>query len=475
MKLLQHYKYIIQPSGKMKVPAVIFTTERLLPLLFKDKSLEQLKNVASLPGIKKYALGMPDIHEGFGFPIGGVAAFEVDKGVISPGGVGFDINCGVRVVLTNIKKSEIESRLQKIGEILFNTIPSGLGSTGVEKFSKKEMKLLLRKGVYWAVENGFGYEGDIEVIEENGMMKDADPSFVSNEAIKRGSSELGTLGAGNHFLEIDYIDKIFDSNVAKVFGLFEGQIVIWIHTGSRGLGHQVAKEYIKLLRAKMPQYGISLLDNELVSVPILSKEGEQYLRAMAAAANFAWVNRQIITHYIRLAFSKVFGIDAKQIGMNILYDVAHNIAKFEKYNINGKEKLLLVHRKGATRAFPKGHNDIPLKYREVGQPVLLPGDMRSGSYILVGSGNSLDLTFGSVAHGAGRMLSRHKALKEITFEKVRYEMSQSNIILMSNNKRIVREEAPEAYKDVNEVVIPIEENGLAKRVAYSKPLLVIKG
>ncbi len=474
MKLLK-YKYIIQPTGKMSVPSVVFTTERLLPLLFKDKSLEQLKNVASLPGVEKYALGMPDIHEGYGFPIGGVAAFDVHEGVISPGGVGFDINCGVRVILTNIEKSEIEPRLRKIGEILFNTIPSGLGSTGIEKFSRKEIKSILRRGAYWALESGFGYDRDVEVIEENGMMKDADPSLVSSEAIKRGSTELGTLGAGNHFLEIDYIDKIFNSEIAKAFGLFKDQVVIWIHTGSRGLGHQIAKEFIKLLRNKMHHYGIPLLDNELVSVPILSDEGGQYLGAMAAAANFAWVNRQLITHYVRLAFSKVFGVSSVKLGMNVLYDVAHNIAKFEKYNINGQEKLLLVHRKGATRAFPKGHPDVPLQYRDTGQPVLLPGDMRTGSYILVGDVNSLDLTFGSVAHGAGRILSRHKALKKIKFEKVRYEMNQSNIILMANDRRVVREEAPEAYKDVNEVIIPIEENGLAKKVAYSRPLLVIKG
>ena len=474
MKLLK-YKYIIQPTGKMSVPSVVFTTERLLPLLFKDKSLEQLKNVASLPGVEKYALGMPDIHEGYGFPIGGVAAFDVHEGVVSPGGVGFDINCGVRVILTNIEKSEIEPRLRKIGEILFNTIPSGLGSTGIEKFSRKEIKSILRRGVYWALESGFGYDRDVEVIEENGMMKDADPSLVSSEAIKRGSTELGTLGAGNHFLEIDYIDKIFNSEIAKAFGLFKDQVVIWIHTGSRGLGHQIAKEFIELLRNKMHHYGIPLLDKELVSVPILSDEGGQYLRAMAAAANFAWVNRQLITHYVRLAFSKVFGVSSVKLGMNVLYDVAHNIAKFEKYNINGQEKLLLVHRKGATRAFPKGHPDVPLQYRDAGQPVLLPGDMRTGSYILVGDVNSLDLTFGSVAHGAGRILSRHKALKKIKFEKVRYEMNQSNIILMANNRRVVCEEAPEAYKDVNEVIIPIEENGLAKKVAYSRPLLVIKG
>ncbi len=474
MKLLK-YKYIIQPTGKMSVPSVVFTTERLLPLLFKDKSLEQLKNVASLPGVEKYALGMPDIHEGYGFPIGGVAAFDVHEGVVSPGGVGFDINCGVRVILTNIEKSEIEPRLRKIGEILFNTIPSGLGSTGIEKFSRNEIKSILRRGVYWALESGFGYDRDVEVIEENGMMKDADPSLVSSEAIKRGSTELGTLGAGNHFLEIDYIDKIFNSEIAKAFGLFKDQVVIWIHTGSRGLGYQIAKEFIKLLRNKMHHYGIPLLDNELVSVPILSDEGGQYLGVMAAAANFAWVNRQLITHYVRLAFSKVFGVSSVKLGMNVLYDVAHNIAKFEKYNINGQEKLLLVHRKGATRAFPKGHPDVPLQYRDAGQPVLLPGDMRTGSYILVGDVKSLDLTFGSVAHGAGRILSRHKALKKIKFEKVRYEMNQSNIILMANNRRVVREEAPEAYKDVNEVIIPIEENGLAKKVAYSRPLLVIKG
>ncbi len=404
-----------------------------------------------------------------------MAAFDVHEGVISPGGVGFDINCGVRVILTNIEKSEIEPRLRKIGEILFNTIPSGLGSTGIDKFSRKEIKSILRRGVYWALESGFGYDRDVEVIEENGMMKDADPSLVSSEAIKRGSTELGTLGTGNHFLEIDYIDKIFNSEIAKAFGLFKDQVVIWIHTGSRGLGHQIAKEFIKLLRNKMHHYGIPLLDNELVSVPILSDEGGQYLGAMAAAANFAWVNRQLITHYVRLAFSKVFGVSSVKLGMNVLYDVAHNIAKFEKYNINGQEKLFLVHRKGATRAFPKGHPDVPLQYRDAGQPVLLTGDMRTGSYILVGDVNSLDLTFGSVAHGAGRILSRHKALKKIKFEKVRYEMNQSNIILMANNRRVVREEAPEAYKDVNEVIIPIEENGLAKKVAYSRPLLVIKG
>jgi tRNA-splicing ligase RtcB len=475
MSRIINYKYVIQPHKSMHVPVVIYTTEKLFNLLFKDKAVEQLKNVATLPGIVHFALGMPDIHEGYGFPIGGVAAFDIKEGVVSPGGVGFDINCGVRVILTQLSAKEIKGLLPKIGELIYNTVPSGLGSTGKEKFSKKEMKALLRNGVYWAVENGFGVKEDIEVIEENGMMKNAEPGLVSEESIKRGRVELGTLGAGNHFLEIDYIDKIFNVEVANIFGLFEGQVVVWIHTGSRGFGHQVAKEYINLFRNKMPKYGIPLIDRDLVSLPISSPEAEQYLRAMAAAANFAWVNRQIITHYVRLAFSQIFKTSPHRLGMNLLYDVAHNIAKFERYNIDGEEKLLLVHRKGATRAFPKGHSAIPDKYRSVGQPVLLPGDMRSGSYILVGKENSLSETFGSVAHGAGRVLSRHKALKEIAFDKVQYEMEQSGIILLSADRRIIREEAPEAYKNVDEVIVPIEKNNLAERVAHSRPLLVIKG
>ncbi len=475
MKSIANFKMVIEPHDGMRVPAVIYTTETLSEFLFKDKAIEQIENVAKLPGIQKYALGMSDIHEGYGFPIGGVAAFDADNGVVSPGGVGFDINCGVRVIKTRLTYEEINKHLNKIGEMVFNFVPSGLGSTGKLKFTKKELKRIVREGMKWALNSGFAFKEDLHKTEENGCMKNADPSLVSEKAFQRGREELGTLGAGNHFLEIDRVSEIFDDKVASEFGLFKNQIVVWIHTGSRGFGHQVASDYIALMRDKMNKYGIPLFDKELVSLPIMSPEADSYLRAMAAAANYAWVNRQLITYHIRAAFSKVFKMKPEEIGMSLLYDVAHNIAKFERYSLNGRDKLLLVHRKGATRAFPAKHHDLSGEYLEVGQPVLLPGDMKNGSFILVGSENSIEETFGSVAHGAGRVMSRHKALKEISFEEVYGEMIENNINLITKNKRIVREEAPEAYKDVNEVIKPIIGNSLAKLVAKTVPLLVIKG
>lgn len=469
------YKYTIKKTGDMKVPAIFYSTDKLVSFIDKDNALTQLNNIATLPGIQQYALGMPDMHEGYGFPIGGVAAFDAEEGVVSPGGVGFDINCGVRVIKTNLIYEDIEKHLSDLGKMLYNNIPVGLGSTGELKFAKKEMKKILRDGIDWAIQKGFAFKEDVESIEEGGRMKDADPDYVSDKAIKRGKEELGTLGAGNHFLEVDRITEIYNENVAKAFGLFKNQIVVWIHTGSRGLGHQVATDYINLMRDKMEKFHIPLIDRDLVSIPILSSEGNAYLKAMSAAANYAWVNRQIITYFVRLSFSHLFKDSPENLGMELLYDVAHNIAKFEKYKINGKDKLLLVHRKGATRAFPPKYKELGKKYMETGQPVLLPGNMKVGSYILVGAENSINETFGSVAHGAGRVMSRHKALKQISFEGVVREMQENKITLMARDKRIVREEAPNAYKDVDEVIKPILYYGLANLVAKSEPLIVIKG
>ncbi len=470
-----NYKIIIEPSKAMKVPVVIYTTDVLFPALLRDKAIEQLKNVAALPGVTKYVLGMSDLHEGYGFPIGGIAAFDSEEGVVSPGGVGFDINCGVRVIKTNLQYDEFSKYAKEIGQLVFDSIPSGLGSKGVLKFTKREIKNVLNEGLVWALKNGFAIDSDIEYIEDGGKLIEADASLVSDRAMKRGKSEMGTLGAGNHFLEIGVVDKIFDKEIANLLGLFKNQILIWIHTGSRGLGHQVATEYIAFMRNKMDKYGLLLLDKDLVSLPLIDSVSEDYLRAMAAAANFAWVNRQVITFHVRNVFAKFFRHTPEELGMFLLYDVAHNIAKFERYIVDGKEKLLLVHRKGATRALPPGHPELRGIFKRAGQPVLLPGDMKAGSFIFVGRENSVKETFGSVSHGAGRVLSRHKALKQITFEKVLSDMNNAGILLFAGSKRIVREEAPEAYKDINEVIKPLERNNLVKRIAHSKPILVIKG
>jgi len=442
IKKISKFKFLVEKTGKMRVPVLLYSADNLIKLIGKDKALEQLINVATLPGIVKYALGMPDMHQGYAFPIGGVAAFDIESGVVSPGGVGFDINCGVRVIKTNLSYKEVKGQLNKLGNILFANIPAGVGSEGKEKFGSEETKTAMRIGIAWAKNKGFAWKEDEDATEENGRMKNADPAFVSKRAIDRGKVELGTLGAGNHFLEIDRVSKIYNETVAKQFGLFKDQILIWIHTGSRGLGHQVATDYLKIMRPRMEKYGLPLIDPDFVSLPLSAPESDMYLKAMASAANFAWVNRQILTYLARLYFTSVFNESPEKLGMYLLYDVAHNIAKFEKYKINGKEKLLLVHRKGA---------------------------------ILVGNEKSLSETFGSVAHGAGRLLSRHKAVKTLTLEHVQKEMDEKNIILHAKTRRIIMEEAPEAYKDVHEVVKPIIGEQLAELVAHSEPLFVLKG
>jgi tRNA-splicing ligase RtcB len=473
-KKLNPYKFLVEKHGDMRVDALLISSDKLIEFVSKDKALEQLLWVATLPGIVKYSIGMPDIHQGYAFPIGGVGAFLYDGGVVSPGGVGFDINCGVRVIKTNLKYEDIKDSLEELGKTLFKTIPAGLGSTSEYTFSIDESKRAMKLGIEWAVEKGFAKKDDLENVEDYGRLE-GDPDCVSKHAIERGREEFGTLGAGNHFLEVDRVVEIYDKELAKAWGLFEGQIVIWIHTGSRGLGHQIATDYLDLMRPKMDKFGFKLVDRDSVYFPIKEDLSQRYLLAMGAAANFAWVNRQVLTYLTRKAFSKVFGMDYERLGMEILYDVAHNIAKLEEYEVNGKVQTLLVHRKGATRSFPKGHPKLKGKFKETGQPVLLPGDMKRGSYILVGSEKSIKETFGSVAHGAGRLLSRHQAVKQITFEDVKGELEKESILLYATDKVVAREEAPEAYKNIDLVVEPIVGEGLANLVARSKPLIVVKG
>ncbi len=475
LQKISDFKYVVPKTGEMRVPAIVYSSPNLLPFLNKDIALSQLINVATLQGIVSYAIGMPDLHQGYAFPIGGVAAFDAQDGVVSPGGVGFDINCGVRVIKTNLRYDDIKNSLEELGKLLFKNVPSGVGSLGIERFSGKETIQVMKLGIGWAIEKGFAERLDKDSIEDYGRLENAEPDFVSKKAIDRGREELGTLGAGNHFLEIDVVEKVFDASLASSFGLFPGQILVWMHTGSRGLGHQVATDYLNIMRPKMEQYKIPLPEKDFVSLPIRAAESQTYLGAMAAAANFAWVNRQLITYFVRKSFAQVFKTPFEKLGMEILYDVSHNIAKFETYNVHGHEVLLLVHRKGATRAFPKGHSALKGRFKEIGQPVLLPGDMRRGSYILVGSDKSLKQTFGSVAHGAGRMISRSSAVKQISFEHIKSEMDSNKILLFAADKLVAREEAPEAYKNVDDVIEPIIGEELASLVVKTKPLLVVKG
>ncbi|HPG96361.1 MAG TPA: RtcB family protein [Rectinema sp.] len=469
------FSYLIPIREGMHVPARIYASESLFDLLREDKSIEQLVNVARQPGIVKQALGMPDMHQGFAFPIGGVAAFDIDEGIVSPGGVGFDINCGVRVILTSLDEEMVRPRLESIGKKLFARVPSGVGSKGMLRVSAKEARKAMDNGLRWTLAKGFAEDSDLESVESGGYLEEADERAVSDRAVERGKEEFGTLGAGNHFLEIATVERIFDTARAKAYGLFEGQILIWIHTGSRGLGHQVATEYIARMRPKMAQYKLPLYEHDFVSIPIRDPIAKEYLSAMAAAANFAWINRQMITYAVREVFTEEFGEPWDSLGMQLLYDVAHNIAKFETHTIEGMEKRLLVHRKGATRAFPAGHVDLSLHAREVGQPVLLPGDMMRGSYILVGGPRAMEESFGSVAHGAGRCMSRNAAARQIQFDALADQMRAHSVILLAANKRLACEEAPLAYKNVDEVVETVSGAGLASLVARTKPLLVIKG
>jgi tRNA-splicing ligase RtcB len=460
----------------MRVDGVIYADDFLIDAIRSDKSPEQVANVATLPGIVKYSLAMPDIHWGYGFCIGGVAATDPEAGgVISPGGVGYDINCGVRLIRTNIPFHRAEKRLDRLVDALFNAIPTGAGHGGRIKFNTQELRRLMRAGSRYVVELGFGWQSDIDATESHGCLPDAEPELVSDRALERGSDQCGTLGSGNHFLEVQVVDEVHDAQAAHVMGLEPGHLTILIHSGSRGLGYQVCEDALKDLRNVPARYGIELPDRQLVCAPVHSSEGQRYLGAMRAAANYAWCNRQIMTHLSREVFAEFFGAPAEQLGMSLVYDVAHNIAKMEPYDVDGQRKLLCVHRKGATRAFPPGHPEIPERYRAIGQPVLVPGDMGRASYVLVGQPGSMLHTFGSSCHGAGRRMSRTAAVKAARGRSIAKELLSRGVVARARSREGLDEEQPDAYKDVSHVVGVLHAAGISKMVARLRPIGVIKG
>jgi len=478
VKKIDDYRWEIPTSYKegMSVPGLIFASESMLDHIFEEHAFEQVANVAFLPGIVRYSLAMPDIHWGYGFPIGGVAATRVKDGVVSPGGVGFDINCGVRLVRTNLTEEEVRARIEPLVNELFHNIPSGLGSEGKIRASEKELDEVMTKGSRWAVEKGYGLLEDIIATEESGCMKGARADKVSAKAKKRGLPQLGTLGSGNHFLEVAVVDELYDRDAAKAMGIDDlGQVLVLIHTGSRGFGHQICSDYVELLGQAVKKYGINLPDRQLACAPIDSPEGQDYLAAMSCAANYAWTNRQFILHWARESFVKVFGKSQAELGMRQIYDVCHNIAKIEKYNIEGKPEKLCVHRKGATRAFPAGHPDVPDAYRAIGQPVLIPGDMGRYSYVALGTEAAMAETFGSTCHGAGRLKSRGAAKRSLRGTDVARSLAAKGITVKARSMASLAEEAPQAYKDVSEVVEITHKAGISRKVARTKPIGVIKG
>lgn len=478
LEKIDDYRWRIPKSYKqgMRVDGIIYADEKLLKDIRHDKALEQVANVAFLPGIVKHSLGMPDIHWGYGFPIGGVAATDVEKGgVVSPGGVGFDINCGVRLVRTDLSQEDVRPLLKDLVAALFNTIPAGVGSEGAIRATSKDEKDILVKGAGWAVKKGFGVEDDLDSTEEQGAICGADPELVSDRAYERGKTQSGTLGSGNHFVEVQVIDQLYDAEAVSALGLRLGQVMVMIHSGSRGLGYQVCDDFIKIMLKCMVKYSIKVPDRQLASAPVDSNEGKQYLGAMRAAANYAWNNRQCLMHLCRLAFEKTFDRPWEKLGMSLIYDVAHNIAKIEKHVIDGKERLLCVHRKGATRAFGPGSQAIPDKYKRIGQPVIIPGDMGRSSYLLVGTQKAMSETFGTTCHGAGRLKSRHEAKRTTEYRQLISDLQAKGVVVMAAGHETIVEEAPSAYKDVNDVVDVVHNAGIAKRVARMRPMGVIKG
>jgi tRNA-splicing ligase RtcB len=477
LEKIDDYRWRIPKSYKpgMRVPGLVYADEKLLKDVYQDKALEQVANVAFLPGIVNYSLAMPDIHWGYGFPIGGVAATDIEEGgVISPGGVGFDINCGVRLMKTNLEYDDVKDKIKDLVYRLFSDIPAGVGSKGDIRVGTKEEKEILVKGSQWAVQKGYGTQDDLDCTEENGAIAGADPEAVSERAYERGKAQSGTLGSGNHFLEVQVIDQLYDAGLCDAFGLNLGQITVMIHSGSRGLGYQICDDYTRNMVHCLQKYNINVPDRQLSCAPVNSPEGRAYLAAMKCAANYAWANRQCLMHLMRLSFEKVFGMPWENLGMQLIYDVAHNIAKIEKYTINGKEKNLCVHRKGATRAFPPGHPALPERYKKTGQPVIIPGDMGRNSYLLVGTEEAAE-TFYSTCHGAGRVKSRTAATKSINLNVLLKELESKGIIVKASGRGTIVEEAPQAYKDVNDVVNVVHNAGISKRVCRMRPLGVIKG
>ncbi len=475
---IDDYRWEIPQSYKagMRVPGLIYADEGMLAHIRGEEALEQVANVAFLPGIVSRSLAMPDIHWGYGFPIGGVAATRVSDGVISPGGVGFDINCGVRLLRTNLSEEEVSPRIGKLVDALYQSVPSGVGSQGKLRLDQREMDSVLLKGARWAVEHGYGEARDLEVTEEQGGMKGADPERVSAKAKQRGAPQLGTLGAGNHFLEVGVVDEVYEPEVASVMGIERvGQVLLLIHTGSRGFGHQVCTDHLATMGTAVAKYGISLPDRQLACAPVRSPEGQAYFAAMACAANYAWANRQCITHWARESFIRVFGKSLGELGLEMVYDVAHNIAKMEEYEVEGKRLALCIHRKGATRAFPAGQPEVPDVYAEIGQPVLIPGDMGRYSYVLVGTQRAMVETFGSTCHGAGRVQSRAAAKRSLRGVDVARGLAERGITVKAGSMSSLAEEASEAYKDVAQVVEVTHRAGISRKVARSRPIGVVKG
>jgi tRNA-splicing ligase RtcB len=468
-------RWRIPRTGKMKVEGMIYADEGLLKEIHQDESLKQVANVAHLPGIQKYSLAMPDIHWGYGFPIGGVAAFDWQEGVISPGGVGYDINCGTRLLATDLSIENLRDKIKNLVNALFQNIPSGVGSKGNLRLSVQDLRQVLKEGTAWAVKNGYGRPEDLDRTEDRGCMEGADPGVVSERALERGRPQLGTLGSGNHFLEVGFVDEIYDPEVARVLGLRKDQVTVLIHSGSRGLGYQVCDDFLKKMGERVRQLGLEIPDRQLACDFIQSKTGQDYFAGMACAANYAWVNRQMLMHWTREVFERFLQMGPKELGMHLVYDVCHNIAKREWHVIDGKRREVCVHRKGATRALPPGHPAVPEVYRNVGQPVLIPGDMGRYSYVLVGTERAMQETFGSTCHGAGRVQSRTQAKKASKGRPLQRELEDRGIYVMAASRATLVEEAPEAYKDVSQVVKVVHQAGISSKVARLRPWGVVKG
>ena len=476
IKRIEPYLWEIPRSGGMLVPGRVYASARLMEEIRGDQSLQQVKNVAELPGIVGWSLAMPDIHWGYGFPIGGVAATEAGRGAISPGGVGYDINCGVRLARTDLTVDSVRERLPRLMDELFTVVPSGVGAEGaISKLSRAELRRMLEHGAAWAIERGYGEAGDLEHTEELGCLDGADPSQLSERAQERGLTQVGTLGSGNHFLEVQRVAEIHDADLADAFGLFEDQVVVMIHSGSRGLGYQVCDDFIRRIKPRLKAYGYSLPDVQLAAAPLDSDEGRAYLGAMRSAANYAWVNRQVMLHTVRETFARVLGAGPREIGMRLLYDVCHNIAKLEEHEVDGRRVQVCVHRKGATRAFPPGHPDVPSAYRDSGQPVLIPGSMGTSSYVCAGAAGAMRGTFGSTCHGAGRRMSRTRSKQASRGRDLLGEMESQGVLVRATGMRTVAEEMPHAYKDVADVVEVMELAGVSRRVARLVPMGVVKG
>ncbi len=475
---IDDYRYKIPRTHKpgMRTDGIVYAAPEMLGQITSDEAPEQVANVACLPGIVGDSLAMPDIHWGYGFPIGGVAAFDVKEGVISPGGVGYDINCGVRLLRTDLKRAEVQARIKELVSSIFTNVPSGVGSTGKIRIDDREVKKVLVEGSAWAVRKGFGWSEDIERIEEHGALAGAEPDRLSKRALERGRPQLGTLGAGNHFLEIQAVDEIYEPEAACALGIEAiDQVTVMIHTGSRGLGYQVCDDNVKTLGQAVGKYNISVPDRQLACAPIESPEGRAYFAQMACAANYAWANRQCIMHWVRESFEQIFKKKAEALGLRLVYDVCHNIAKFEEHSVAGVSRRLCVHRKGATRAFAAGHPDLPDSYRKIGQPVLIPGDMGTHSYLLLGTERAMTETFGSTCHGAGRVMSRTKALEITRGRRIDEELRQQGIIVMAASGEVLREEVPDAYKDIDQVVNAVHNAGISRKVCRMRPIGVVKG